>query len=110
MQEVYSKVEASPVRRLLAVAMQAVLGLILIYVAFDSPPAFGWQAFLLLLGVGSLWVARRTFYATQTTIELSDEGLMDTSGELIVSLDEIARVERGMLALKPTNGFMIKLA
>jgi hypothetical protein len=108
--DIHFRVEASAARRFMAVGMQAILGAILLFVAFDSPPDFGWQVFLVVLGAGSLWMARKTYLSTQTAIELRKDGvLVDTNGEEIVNLDDVSHIARGMLALKPTNGFMIHL-
>ncbi|MEM9699689.1 MAG: hypothetical protein AAF943_12955 [Pseudomonadota bacterium] len=62
---------------------------------------------LVLLGLVALWGARATYQATSGSVELTKAGLRDSDGGTIVPLENIRRVERGMLAFKPSNGFMI---
>lgn len=102
------KIAASQPRRWLGVGMLLFLGGLLIYVAFATPPDLAWQVFLLLMGGASLWVGDKMRRATEGWIELSDEALVTHTGEVIARIDEIEKVERGMLAFKPSNGFMIK--
>ncbi len=102
------KIAASPPRRWLGVGMLLFLGVLLIYVALATPPDPAWQVFLLVMGVGSLWVGDKMRRATEGWITLSDTALVTQAGEVIAHLDEIEKVERGMLAFKPSNGFMIK--
>ncbi len=102
------KIAASQPRRWLGVGMLLFLGGLLIYVAFATPPDLAWQVFLLLMGGASLWVGDKMRRATEGWIELSDDALVTHTGEVIVLIDEIEKVERGMLAFKPSNGFMIK--
>ena len=105
--EILAEVGASAPRRWLAVAMQMTLGLMLLYIAMNTPPTLGWQVFLILLGIGSLVMSVRTFSASQHRIILTREGLSSSTGEQLIALENIARVERGVFALKPSNGFMV---
>ena len=105
--EILAEVGASVPRRWLAVAMQGLLGFILVYVAMNTPPSFGWQIFLVVFGFASLGMAFRTFRATRDRIILTREGLTSSTGEETMPLDVIKKVERGVFALKPSNGFML---
>ncbi len=108
--EIMATVSASAPRRWLGVGVLTTLGAILLYVALAVPPgAFQWQIFLIVLGVAALWVAEKTRRATERVIELTADGLRDSDGEVIASIDQIARIERGMFAMKPSNGFLIRL-
>ncbi len=102
------KIAASQPRRWLGVGMLLFLGGLLIYVAFATPPDLAWQVFLLLMGGASLWVGDKMRRATEGWIELTDDALVTHTGEVIALIDQIEKVERGMLAFKPSNGFMIK--
>jgi len=108
--KVLAIVEASAVRRWLGVSMMAGLGGIVIYIALVAPPDFGWQAFLLVVGGLALWMAERMRRATEHRIELTDAGLHTGDGQVIAKIDDIERVDRGVFAFKPSNGFLIKLA
>lgn len=102
------RVEASQSRRWLGIGMLFFLGALLVYIALATPPSFGWQVFLIVMGGGSVWFGDKMRRATEGWIELTDEGIVDQSGEMIVHMDDIINVERGALAFKPSNGFMLK--
>ncbi len=108
-EEVIAVIEASATRRVLAVAMLLCLGGLLIYVALTTPADLVWRAFLLFVGGISLWLAERMNAATKQRLELTDTELRDSSGVQLVRIDEIASVSRGMMALKPSNGFTLVL-
>ena len=108
--EVLARLAASPVRRLLLLAVLSCLGVLLIYVGVARPPAtLGWQLFLLVLGVLALVLASRIWWATAAALELRPAGLFDADGTRICAIGDIASVERGTFAFKPTNGFAIRL-
>lgn len=108
--EVLATVAASAPRRWLGVSVMAILGGLLIYLALAKPPQhFGWQFFLLAFGGWALWLAQRTHRATQEVVELTREGLRDSTGEVLVTISDIERVERGTFAMKPSNGFLLRL-
>lgn len=108
--EVMATVSASIPRRWLGVGVMATLGVLLLYIAFAIPPgAFLWQAFLVTIGVAALALAEKTRRATERSVELTAEGLRDSSGELIAPIDQIAKIERGTFAMKPSNGFLVRL-
>lgn len=103
-----TKIQASQPRRWLGIGMLFFLGALLIYVAFATPPDLGWQVFLLIVGGASLWVGDKMRRATEGWIELRDDILVDQNGDVIARIDDIEKVDRGMLAFKPSNGFMLK--
>ena len=109
-EEVLATVRASAPRRWIGVGMLAILGAMLVYLALATPPqTIFWQVFLLVMGVGSLVLADATRRATERAIELTAQGLRDTSGELLAAIDDIERVNRGTFAMKPSNGFVVVL-
>lgn len=105
--EILATVSASQPRRWLGVGLLALVGGLVIYVAFAAPPSLGWQAFLVLVGAGALWMAERMRRATETCIELTRSELRDTVGDCIARVEDIERLDRGMFAFKPSNGFLI---
>ena len=106
--EVLASVKASATRRWMGVGMLAAIGGIVIYVAFATPPDTLWQIFLLATGAGALWMADAMRRATEHGIELTRKELRDTSGVCLARVDDIRVVERGFLAFKPSNGFLIR--
>ncbi|MBY5931527.1 hypothetical protein KUV51_00840 [Tateyamaria omphalii] len=107
--EVIATINASPGRRILGVGSLWILSLMVIYVGIVRPPEIGWQIFLLALGGGSLWIAEKMRRATALTLELTPEELRDSSGQVVARTADIASLDRGMFAFKPSNGFLLRL-
>ena len=107
-QEVLAVVRASTGRRILGLGCLALLGVLLLYIALAQSPALGWQVFLIVLGVFSIWAADRMRQATASSIELTETEVRDTDGTVIAKVDEIESLDRGFFAFKPSNGFLIK--
>ncbi len=106
--EVLAVVEASEPRRWTGVVMLVALGALVIYVALSTPPAFGWQVFLLAAGAAALWLARRLWVSTADRIELTRKELRTGAGDVIVRIDDVQTIDRGVFAFKPSNGFLIR--
>ncbi|WP_425044003.1 hypothetical protein [Primorskyibacter sp. S87] len=106
--EILATVEASVPRRWFAMAMLVGLGATSLYVSFSTPPALGWQLFLIAVGVISLWAAMRLWQATSLRIELTDTELRCSDGTMIAEVADIVAMDRGFFAFKPSNGFLIK--
>ncbi len=107
---IYATVSASPGRRIFGCGVLMALGLLVIYVAFASPPDMGWLVFMLLFGIGALWLAEMVRRASALEIQLTETDLRDSTGQVLAHMDEIAGVERGPFAfLKPSNGFTLLL-
>lgn len=108
--EILTTVRASALRRWFGVAVMGILGVMLVYIALVLPPkSFLWQAFLLMFGVAALVLADSTRRATGRVVELTRDGLRDSTGEMIAPLAEIAGLESGTFAMKPSNGFLVRL-
>lgn len=109
-QEIYARITPSTPRRVFAVGVLGGLGVLLELLAFLRPPAsFPLQMLLVLLGVVALVGCVRMLNATSRGLVLSDAGLSDTEGRLVAALDTIEKVERGVFAFKPSNGFVLLL-
>ncbi|MEM6372316.1 MAG: hypothetical protein AAF727_06000 [Pseudomonadota bacterium] len=107
--KVLATITASPGRRILGIGSLWILSLMVIYVAIATPPELGWQIFLLVLGGGSIWIAELMRRATSVTLELTRSELRDTQGFVLAKMDEVASLDRGMFAFKPSNGFLLRL-
>ena len=107
-EEVLARVAPSPARRWMAIGMLGALGMLLVYLSVFAPPAtLVLQLFLLGLGAGSFFMADRIRRATETQVILTRERLSDGNGRLLCRVSEIASVERGPFAFKPSNGFAV---
>lgn len=108
--EIIAVVEASVGRRVLGIGSLWGLAILLVYVALAQPPELGWQVFLLVTGAGSAWMAEQMRRATALRLELTMHELRDSGGTQLCRVDEVASMERGMFAFKPSNGFLLNLA
>ena len=106
---VLATITASPGRRVLGIGSLWILSLLVIYVAIVQPPAMGWQVFLFVLGGGSIWIAEQMRRATSVTLELTRDALRASDGTVLAEIDQIASIDRGMFAFKPSNGFLLRL-
>ena len=102
--------QASAARRFFAYGAVFALGAMVILLAFLQPPALGWQLFLIAFGAGTLVVAERLRRATRTALILTETQIVDSSGTVVVDIDNIKSVDRGAFAFKPSNGFVLRLA
>ena len=99
-----------PARRVLAFGMQMALGVLVLWIALTTPPeGLVWRAFLVVLGLAALWLGLRGWTGGATGIVLDEGGLRTEDGRPIAPLSDIARVERGTFAFKPSNGFVLRL-
>lgn len=106
---VIATVAPSPMRRWIAVAILLALGALIFWLALTTPPASLFlQAFLIAVGLGSFVMAELIRRATETWIELTEDGLRDGNGRTICAMSDIAGVERGAFAFKPSNGFLVR--
>lgn len=109
-EDILVEVDPSGPRRWIGIFMLLALGGLLLYLAFAAPPAnLGWQAFLVGLGLFCLWSSQRLQSATTRKLYLTKTALVDSDGTVLAKVDDIVSVDRGMLAIKPSNGFMLKL-
>lgn len=108
--EVLATVKASKGRRFLGIGLLGVLGVLVIYVAFVTPPTFGWQVFLIAVGVTALMVADAMRRSTAYVLELTRTELRDSGGIVIAEVANITGIDRGAFAFKPSNGFLLRLA
>ncbi|TNF17830.1 MAG: hypothetical protein EP318_20255 [Rhodobacteraceae bacterium] len=108
MAEILAELRTSMIRRVIGVGTMFGLGALLLYLALSrSFEGLVWQVLLIVLAGAALYAAMRMHQATAMHLVLTEEGLADSEGHLLVGYDDIVSVERGMLAFKPSNGFMI---
>lgn len=108
--EVLARVTPSGPRRAFALGCLYGLAGLLIVLAISAPVTS-------VVGTGGLFLAGASSgaagYALQRasarTLVLTREALAEEDGVVLVSFDQIAAVERGLLAFKPSNGFLIRL-
>lgn len=108
-QDPIATLSASAGRRIFAYGVMFTLGAMLILLAFRVPLAIGWQAFLIAMGAGVLLLAERLRRATQLGLILTETELRDTGGRVLTTVENIASIDRGAFAFKPSHGFILRL-
>ncbi len=68
-----------------------------------------WQAVFLVASILVLLAARRLWSATGDSLELTREEFRTGSGRVLTPISNVASVDRGVFAFKPSHGFLIKL-
>ena len=106
--EILAVLEANAARRWFATILLAGLACVLFYLALTASSQPVWRTVAFLVGGFALWTAQRLRIATGFRVELTETELRDSSGISIARLDDIAGVERGFVAFKPSNGFLLK--
>ncbi len=96
-------------RRVVGAGALAALGLAVLWLGAAGDAAVGWRAGLALAGLLFLWGGRTLWRATSERIELRGDGLVTGGGRRLAALSEIAAVNRGSFAVRPTNGFVLRL-
>lgn len=107
-EEVLAVVGVSVARRWLAIVLLLAVGGAMIYAAFTAPPSAVLQAFLIVGGAAALWMADKMRRATETWLELTPSVLRDNTGGVLTRVSDIRSLDRGFLAFKPSNGFLIR--
>ena len=100
---------ASPARRVFGIGMLVALGALLVWVGAAAMPSVPAALAFWAAGAATLWSAALTKSATSDTIRLSRDGLYSSDGVLVAELDNVAGVEFGLFAFKPSNGFALRL-
>lgn len=105
------RIKASPSRRIFGVALMVVLSVLLMLVALQGTYGPLARGALLALAIGVAVGALRLWQAGGITLEFQDGCLreMGPEGRILADLDQIVGVDRGALAFKPSNGFLLRL-
>lgn len=106
--ETILEIKPSPLRRWMALlALLILAGMLLILAIGDVPDL--WRLFFVGVGVWVLWSGNNLRVATLDGLVLTRKGLSTTSGKMLARVENIDKVERGVLAFKPSNGFLVRL-
>jgi hypothetical protein len=68
-----------------------------------------WRLAFVGIGVWVLWSGNNLRKSTLDGLVLTRDGLRTASGRMLAPVDNIAKVERGIFAFKPSNGFLVRL-
>ena len=101
--------EPSQPRRWAGIATSGLLGGLLVVIGVAGEAPLVWQVIFVASGAGVLWSAARMRMATSRNVILTREALATSDGIHIARVDNVRTVERGVFALKPSNGFLVRL-
>lgn len=104
-----ARLDPSAPRRLFAAAVLSGLALFLVWIAAAVPNGPAWRLAMLGLGLAVALSVRAMWRGSRLAIELREDGLFLSDGRALAPMEAIAGVERGMFALKPSNGFVLRL-
>ena len=102
-------ITVAPHRRWLAIAILFSLGVLLLSIIVQTPPAFIWIILMGIFGIGAIALAEAVRRATALQIYMTEEGVYDSAGQTLFLLSDVTHVERGTFAIKPSNGFVVRL-
>ncbi len=106
--DIIFEIRSSPIRRWLAmIALLGLAGLFFKFAIGDVPDL--WRLLFVSLGAAILWSGNRLRLATLDGLVLTRDGLQTSSGTMLATMDNIDKVERGVFAFKPSNGFLVRL-
>ena len=108
-ESVIARLKASPIRRGFGLCVMMLLGFLLLYLTVTIEAGFVHKLFLVGVAAAVLWMARTMQRGTRGHIELRETGLYFEDGRILAAMDDILRVERGVFAFKPSNGFVVTL-
>lgn len=101
---------ASPGRRVLGVASLVAVGGLMAYLALAGGEVGALPRLLLVMAGGAMILAARAMWlATEGEVRLTPRGLTDGTGRVLAEMDNIQTVDRGIFALKPSSGFVVRL-
>ena len=106
--ETILEIRPSPIRRWMALLALLILAGMLLALAIGDVPDL-WRLFFVGVGVWVLWSGNNLRLATLDGLVLTRAGLGTTSGKMLAAVENIEKVERGVLAFKPSNGFLVRL-
>lgn len=106
--EVIIAIAPSPFRRWVGVGCLWILGGLLILLSLSDAGGL-WRLFFLVSGLVALWGGDVLRRATAEGIELTRTEVRTTGGRVLARVENVAGVERGAFALKPSNGFLVRL-
>lgn len=105
--EIILSIRPSAGRRLLGAICLAGLAALLFPLVLRTTGL--WQLVFLASAIAVLLGALRLWQATGDSLELTREEFRTGSGRVLTPISNVASVDRGVFAFKPSNGFLVKL-
>lgn len=97
-------------RRMFACGVLFMLGGLIIYIAVLPPFKIALTPLLLAMGIGTIVIGDKLRRATLLSVLLTADDVRASDGRILAQIKDIAEVNRGAFAFKPTHGFTLVLA
>ncbi len=108
-QKALAKLSPSPPRRWFGIGVLALLGTLLIYFGVSGLSFDALDLVAIAAGALILFLAFRMRTSTQSFLVLNAGGLYTNDGITVAEIANISKIDRGLFALKPSNGFLVIL-
>ncbi len=105
--EIILSIRPSAGRRLMGAVSLVALAVVMLPLVLRASGI--WQAVFLVASILVLLAARRLWSATGDSLELTREEFRTGSGRVLTPISNVASVDRGVFAFKPSHGFLVKL-
>ncbi|MEM1232520.1 MAG: hypothetical protein AAGH70_00210 [Pseudomonadota bacterium] len=106
--EVIATLGASAPRRIFASGVMGILGVLLVYLASMSTATLVGTLILAAAGFAVMWMAWWQWRVTEDVIELTETELRTSGGVVLARVGDVTGVDRGALAFKPSQGFVVR--
>ncbi|MEM6277476.1 MAG: hypothetical protein AAF714_11055 [Pseudomonadota bacterium] len=106
--DVIATLGASAPRRIFASGVMGILGVLLVYLATMSTATLVGTLILAAAGFGVMWMAWWQWQVTEEVIELTATELRTSGGVVLARVGDVTGVDRGALAFKPSQGFVVR--
>ena len=104
-----ARLDISLPRFVTGIGALAGLGGVVLWIAARGETGPVGAALFALAGLGALSLAVAVARAGRAGLVLTHEALVDTTGRVVCRIADIQAVERGVVALRPSNGFALRL-
>lgn len=105
-----ARVAPSIGRRVFGIGTLGLLGAICLWLALArSHNEVLFQGILVVIGLGALAMAEWMRRATSDALILTENGIESESGRISIPIEQITGIDRGLFAMKPSNGFVLRL-
>lgn len=108
--EVLAALTPSLARRVFGAGVIMLLGALALWLAATASVTLGLRLLLVVPGMIAIGGAVRLWQVTALRIELTETELRDSAGTRLARIADVTRIDSSMLALKPSNGFVLRLA
>lgn len=95
-------------RRIMAVGSLGMVGVLCLGMSTRASDSDLARVALAVIGAAALLGSWHFWNASATSLVLRDGALRTSDGEVITTVDNIASIDRGTFAFKPSSGFLIR--